>query len=238
MRKLSKEDIQFIDQYLIKSDVKFWDVRTELLDHIILAVEDKINNKNITFNEALLEVHEGFGNKLGHFKSPSFEQKLYYSNKGFTKFILQRQKETRRKYRKQYKETFWAFLMSKTFLLEFAVIIITVFTIFNYNQKVAFIVAICYMYLPEFLKLGYLVFEKSSRKSLNVQIAVIGFNVFLLINFSFIQGFNIYFEEVIQKPYVFLIIFCLAVFPLLRQSLNIFKLALKKSKERYKLLTS
>ena len=62
--KLTKEEIQFIDEYLIKNEVKFWDVRVELLDHIVSAVEDKINNKGVSFNEALLEVHRGFGNQL------------------------------------------------------------------------------------------------------------------------------------------------------------------------------
>ncbi len=62
--KLIKEEIQFIEEYLIKNGVKYWDVRLELLDHIVSAVEDRMENKGISFNEALLEVHAEFGNQV------------------------------------------------------------------------------------------------------------------------------------------------------------------------------
>ena len=87
--KLTKEEIKFIDNYLIRNEIKFWDVRLELLDHIISAVEDKMTNDGTSFNEALLEVHRGFGNpfiEFGVAKSDVFEKGLYQSNIGFKKF--------------------------------------------------------------------------------------------------------------------------------------------------------
>lgn len=77
--KLTKEEIKFIDNYLKKNDVKFWDVRLELLDHIVSAVEDKIGDEGISFNEALLEVHCGFGNQLIKIVSKNMKsgQKVY-----------------------------------------------------------------------------------------------------------------------------------------------------------------
>lgn len=52
MIELTKEEIKFIDNYLIKNDIKFWDIRLELLDHIISSVEDKIEKEGTSFNEA------------------------------------------------------------------------------------------------------------------------------------------------------------------------------------------
>lgn len=50
--KLSKEEIQFIDNYLQQSDVVFVDVRAEITDHVASAVEEKMNLENITFYDA------------------------------------------------------------------------------------------------------------------------------------------------------------------------------------------
>ena len=44
--KLSKEQIQYIDEYLNRSGVQFWDVRLELLDHFSTGIEEKMTNEN------------------------------------------------------------------------------------------------------------------------------------------------------------------------------------------------
>ena len=50
--KLSKQEIQFIDNYLQKHDVVFVDIRTEMIDHIATAVEDKMDKESIDFYDA------------------------------------------------------------------------------------------------------------------------------------------------------------------------------------------
>ena len=50
--KLSKEQIQFIDTYLIKNEVIYVDIRLEMLDHIVLAVEQKMAVENQDFYDA------------------------------------------------------------------------------------------------------------------------------------------------------------------------------------------
>jgi hypothetical protein len=47
--KLTKEQIQFIDTYLIKNEVIYVDIRQEMLDHIALAVEQKMEEDNQDF---------------------------------------------------------------------------------------------------------------------------------------------------------------------------------------------
>ena len=50
--KLSKEQILFIDQYLQKADVIFVDVRSELTDHIASAVEEKMEQEELSFYDS------------------------------------------------------------------------------------------------------------------------------------------------------------------------------------------
>ena len=50
--KLTKDDIVFIDTYLIKNEVIYVDIRLEMLDHIALAVEHKMEVENQDFYDA------------------------------------------------------------------------------------------------------------------------------------------------------------------------------------------
>jgi hypothetical protein len=50
--KLSQEEIQFIDTYLINSDVKYADIRMEMIDHIATGVECLMEKDSLAFKEA------------------------------------------------------------------------------------------------------------------------------------------------------------------------------------------
>ncbi|CAM3564186.1 hypothetical protein FLGE108171_03160 [Flavobacterium gelidilacus] len=50
--KLSKENINFIDNYLKKNEVIYFDIRMEMLDHILNGIEKEMTEKNIGFYEA------------------------------------------------------------------------------------------------------------------------------------------------------------------------------------------
>jgi len=43
MQKLTKENIQFIENYLENSDIIYADIRMEMTDHVASAIEDKMN---------------------------------------------------------------------------------------------------------------------------------------------------------------------------------------------------
>ena len=49
---ITKENTQFIDQYLKKSEVVFDDLRLELVDHVASAVSFKMVNENLDFYDA------------------------------------------------------------------------------------------------------------------------------------------------------------------------------------------
>ncbi|WP_296382441.1 hypothetical protein [Winogradskyella sp.] len=239
--KLSKEEIKFIDNYLIKSEVKFWDVRLELLDHIVSSVEDKIENEGVSFNEALLETHRGFGNQFIEFGVPNkdfFGKGLYQSNIGFKKFIRKKQKEIGRKHRKNYRKTFLSFLTSSRFIVEFILLDITIYSIYQFNPKTAFVIVIIACVIPELSKIGFGAFEKANRKSLNMQMATATGSLFMSLNYFFIAGFGNYYEDVTPKPYFIAIIFYVVLFPFLRHSLNCYRTSLNENKKDYKLLTS
>lgn len=89
--ELSKEQIKFIDHRLENDGVKYWDIRIEMLDHIVSDVETKLQPEN-TFYEFKEKVQESFEN-LGwkeNFNGGGFEAvylqrlKIYskQSNKG------------------------------------------------------------------------------------------------------------------------------------------------------------
>lgn len=50
--KLTAENIQFIDNYLKNSEVIYYDIRMEMLDHVATAVEQKMEAENLDFYDA------------------------------------------------------------------------------------------------------------------------------------------------------------------------------------------
>lgn len=50
--KLTAENIKFIDNYLKNSEVIYYDIRMEMLDHVATAVEQKMQAENLDFYDA------------------------------------------------------------------------------------------------------------------------------------------------------------------------------------------
>lgn len=50
--KLTPENIKFIDNYLKNSEVVYYDIRMEMLDHVASAVEQKMEAENLDFYDA------------------------------------------------------------------------------------------------------------------------------------------------------------------------------------------
>jgi len=101
--KLTDTQLQFIDTYLIKNKVKYWDVRVELTDHIASLIEEK-TIQGETFENAMFLVHEGFGNnvnkpRLNKDNSAWITTKsIYSSNEGFEKLLLEKTNSLKKKY--------------------------------------------------------------------------------------------------------------------------------------------
>lgn len=239
--KLTKEEIQFIDNYLIKNEVKFWDVRLELLDHIVSAVEDKMTNDGISFNEALLDVHRGFGNQFIEFgvsKDKIFEKGLYQSNAGFKKFTRQKQKELGRKYRKITWKQLKIKLTSVKFLMEYIVLILFFVFIYKYFPKACFFTGLLVLVLPTFYSTYYYFKNKSTRKSLNFAMATSSaMAVWSIYNLSFYILKENY-DNVADMPQIYFVIVACLFYPMIRINLEVYKKVYEENKRTYNLKLS
>ena len=76
--KLTKENIQFIDNYLKNSEVIYYDIRMEMLDHVATALEQKMESENLDFFDAFKiymvvnkkEILKGNKEEGLHFREP------------------------------------------------------------------------------------------------------------------------------------------------------------------------
>ena len=76
--KLTPQNIQFIDNYLTNSEVIYYDIRMEMLDHVATAVEQKMEVENLDFYDAFKsymvvnkkEILKGNKGEGLHFKEP------------------------------------------------------------------------------------------------------------------------------------------------------------------------
>ncbi|WP_179353393.1 hypothetical protein [Winogradskyella vidalii] len=235
---LTKEEIQFIDNYLIKNEVKYWDVRLELLDHIVSAVEEKIAKEGISFNEALLEVHRGFGNQFIEFgvpKSKIFECGLYQSNIGFKKFTRNKQKELGRKYRKMT----WNHLIVKfsifKFWLEYLTVIVLFIMLYQFKPELCFPIGLLVLILPTIYSAYYALKDKSTRKSLNFAMATSSaMAVWSLYNLSFYILKDSH-ENVANMPHGFFVIVTCLFYPMIRATIEVYQNVYKENKKTFNL---
>ncbi|WP_458628187.1 hypothetical protein [Winogradskyella sp. PC D3.3] len=236
--KLTKEDIQFIDNYLIKNEVKYWDVRLELLDHIVSAVEDKMTNSGVSFNEALLEIHKDFGNQFIEFGVPKdkiFESGLYQSNIGFKTFTRNKQKELGRKYRKMT----WNHLKVKfstfKFWLAYLAVILFFMTTYQFKPKSCFLIGLLVLILPNIYSAYYSIKDKSTRKSLNFAMATSSaMAVWSLYNLSFYILKDSY-ETVANMPHGFFVIVACLFYPIIRVNIEVYQNVYKENKKTFNL---
>jgi hypothetical protein len=169
--KLTKPQIQFIDNYLVKNKVKFWDVRLELLDHIVSAVEDKIENDGVSFNEALLDAHRSFGNQLikGSIAADEVWTKgLYQSNIGFEKFANKKQQQLSKGYNKQFLKLATSSFLNYKFYLELVVLTLIMLTIYSFSEKVAGFTSLGFIAIPYIYVVFNSVKSQFSLKSLKI----------------------------------------------------------------------
>lgn len=123
--KLTKEQIQYIDDYLLRSGVTYWDVRMEILDHFILAIEEKMELNETSINEALLEVTTAFGNSVQERHLVNKDRTnvvfsgTFTNNKGFKALESEKRKQIRKQYLKQYLEQFQKNFVSHRFYIDF-----------------------------------------------------------------------------------------------------------------------
>ena len=82
--KLSKDEIQFIDNYLVNTQIIYVDIRYEMIDHIAMAVEEKMEIENLDFYDA-------FKSYMAVNKSElikTYKKNWFYSWRTLKQFVL------------------------------------------------------------------------------------------------------------------------------------------------------
>jgi len=236
MQKLTNLQLQFIDGYLIKNKVKYWDVRMELIDHIASLIEGKIEQGE-TFENAMFLVHEGFGNNLN---KPRLNKdntawitttSIYESNEGFEKLILEKTSMLRKKYsRLLWREIRHLFIDLKfiMLMLVFVVLACVFYTDLTGKQLwlcnvLLLLVPLCFM-VPR-------IFKKQIKKSLAVTTA---FGLYLplslgISNLSQVLGvYDFTFNKQICLSSFFILL------PLMISFCIVFKKVIKEQNDYYK----
>ncbi|WP_136468195.1 hypothetical protein [Flagellimonas onchidii] len=173
--KLSRQQINFIEDYLIKNKVKFWDVRIELLDHVATEIEDRIQQGQ-TFDDALKEIHQAFGNKMRSKKLNKnrtewiFNESIYADNSGYKKLIMEKQKELNRGFRKSLFTNLLMVFKNPLFWLIYGIVGFSLFQSIQHATNVDFIKKIIFLSLfiiPAIqMAIPFLFCFKGSRHSL------------------------------------------------------------------------
>nr|WP_315141218.1 hypothetical protein [uncultured Flavobacterium sp.] len=91
--KLTTEQINQIDTFLERNDVKYLDIKLELLDHIASQIEALISEQNSSFEEAFIIIKDNWKPRL--LSSSSFLIGIIYS---FPKIVLDRLLARMKKY--------------------------------------------------------------------------------------------------------------------------------------------
>ncbi len=110
--RLNKSQIKYIDDYLKHHKFKYWDIRFEVLDHIVNTVESKMD-EGVSFDDAMIEVHQSFGNSMKMFWNTGVEHSIFANGNGYKNLIQNKKKELLKKYRnlmfKEFKSFFRSF---------------------------------------------------------------------------------------------------------------------------------
>lgn len=236
--KLTKEEIKFIDDYLIKNEVKYWDVRLELLDHVVSAVEDIMKVEGISFNEALLDVHRSFGNQLIEGSIPKkdlFIQGLYQSSNGFKRLLKEKQIQGQKKFSKQTRNLALESLKNPAIYFEFLILGLLTWIVYVQSLKTATFVLFGVLVIP-FLIVAFLTIkEKMIRKSLLVnQMAMVSIGLFAPLNI--LLNTNSFLNIIENKDILFLffLAFFMVAYPIVRAQLLLFLKMRSSYREHFK----
>lgn len=240
--KLTQEQIQYIDNYLKRSGVTYWDVRAELLDHIASAIEEEITTNKSTFEEALKSVSISFGNQvrkryiLNKDNTKWIPAGTFSDGEGFKKLQREKQKQIGKKNMKAYWKQVYQLFFSARFYAEFILMILLVTTISKFSEKWALGVAFLYLLHPIFL-IAYKYFKgEIPKKSLHIHMSMLGlvlwFNLFNLVP----NCYQIFFDTKLDfQIYAWMLIL---LYPFIKASFVRYNNVCKKYKKHYDLMVN
>ncbi len=238
--KLTKQKIQYIDDYLRQSGVIYWDVRLELLDHIVTAIEEKITKEALSFDEALKEITISFGNdiKQGYVLNKDntkwVKSTKYATGEGFEKLQREKRKLIGKKHFKAYWRQVLSMFLSMQFYIEFILMIISIVVISKYSEKLALTVGFLYLFYPFFAIIYKSIKGEVPKKSLHINMAMIG--VFLWVNlFGLVpNAYKSFYDE--KMGFQLFALMLILLFPFIRASFIRYNKVCKEYKKYYDLV--
>ncbi|CAM1345448.1 hypothetical protein [Tenacibaculum amylolyticum] len=207
--KLTKVQIQYIENLLTKKGIKYWDLRIEMIDHIVSDIELRATTQN--FEKELQAAFK----RIGWNKNLAAVNRVGWQN-------------VNKRYRTLFKNTFLGFFSSFKNLLVIGMLVILYF---SFSETISFQiftrVSLALFIAPILIIIGSLIwlFTKKFGKSVHINYGVFYFSFsFLMMNM--IVQFMRYTSEENQKIIwlVMLPIYLTATYA----GYQVFKIAIKK----------
>jgi hypothetical protein len=231
--KLTKEQITYIDDYLKHHKVKYWDIRIELLDHIVSTVEEKME-QGTSFDDAMIEVHQSFGNSMKMLWNTGVEYSIFVNSDGYKDLIEDKRKSLFKNYRRLVKKEWISFFKSFNLLIPYVgLVFLFVLLYLNLPSKTFSIFAFSIPVLQLVFLLLNLYKTQSLRKSaiLEVSFSNYSFSIFALYNF--INIFN-FFDIDKSNIALFLLIITIIQLPFTYVNTKVFEKQMFDFRKEYK----
>ncbi|WP_439130101.1 hypothetical protein [Polaribacter sp.] len=138
--EITKEQIQFIDNHLKKNGIKYWDLRLEMIDHLVSDIEQNHNNSDFETEFAVSLKRMNWNGNLAGINTEGWQN-------------------VNRKYRTQYLKGFFNFFKS---FKNVAVLMLGLFAFYLISESISFKVfnKISYILFAAPLIIGLVLFGK------------------------------------------------------------------------------
>jgi len=240
--KLTTEEIQNIDEYLQRSGVTYWDVRMELLDHFIEAIEEKIATTELSFDEALMEVTVAFGNDiqerylLNRDRTGVIASGIFSNNKGFRELEEEKRKQNKKKYIKLLREQLKHNFMSTHFYADYLSFALVLYISFQYYIDWIFLVITIWLGY-EILRTMYTTRKyKFTQYSLRGEMSSKVLSVFFSLTINPLM--MMYINTKLKVNYIFWVVICmLLLYPIMKAGISIHKIIYNQYKKYHELIS-
>lgn len=238
--KLTKEQVQYIDEYLNRSGVQFWDVRLELLDHFSTGIEEKMTNDEMSFEEALEAISISFGNEvrqgyiLNRDNTKWVPAGKFSDGVGFKKLQREKQKQIAKKHAKDYWRQFVNLFVSLKFYIEIALLVLLMVGISEYSEKWALGAGFIWLFYPLFIIIYKLIKGDIPKKSLHINMSMTGLVIWIQMIGFFPNTYKIIYDE--KMSFQLFAWFMIVIFPFLKAGFMRYNAICKEYKEYYDLV--
>ncbi|ARV15918.1 hypothetical protein [Polaribacter sp. SA4-12] len=202
--ELTKEQIQYIDNRLEKDGMKYWDIRIEVLDHVVSDVENRLKSKNVNETDFKNVVQESF---------VSFGWKENFNGSSFKNLNTVGWKNINFGYRKMYFQGFIDFFKNPLNLFLFVVSFIGYYVFSTFLEHSNFIKMSYFLFALPMILYFYIAFKtwrkkygKSIHKDYGLNYMFLSFTILNVIMLHLKTEGNFNIPITYHKPLLFIII--------------------------------